>query len=498
MSRILIVDDEQSIQKALTMALSDQGFETDAAPNGLEAIKCLQRKSYDLVLSDIRMPGMDGFELLKSMREKTASPPPVIFLTAYATMESTALALAQGARDLIVKPFEIKTLLAAVNYVLKNNAVTDMVPGSGVRYDGSPAGEVTAEKLNSGILDEISDLMGLSSNLQELATRILTMVQQIVRADYAFLAVYGKNKTDLRFHCAFSSQGRTAQALSGRDRAILEWVTANRRALYLPSLRQEPDARWQDPAHGRQGALLAVPFKRRTQILGVLALYCREEKKLTPEALQFITILASMAAANIENSEWYGELKLSFAGTMQALLATIEAKDAYTFGHSQRVARYALLLGKQLELAEIEIKRLEYLALLHDIGKIAIPENILCQKASLTAWEYAILKTHCDIGEKIVKPITFLPDGARIIRHHHEHFDGKGYPDNLAGENIPQFSRIISIANIFDLLTSDAPRRPFMTPESALLEMLHQEEKQFDPLLLRTFVRAYREQVDPQ
>jgi putative two-component system response regulator len=171
-----------------------------------------------------------------------------------------------------------------------------------------------------------------------------------------------------------------------------------------------------------------------------------------------------------------------------ALATAIEAKDPYTEGHVERVASYALTLGKEVRLAPWELRALHKAAILHDVGKIGVDESILLKPGSLTEEEFNQLKTHTIIGERICRPLGRNRLILEVIRHHHERYDVKGYPDGLAGEDIPIAARIMAVVDAYDALTSDRPYRARRSQEQAV-EILKQEAgKQFDPKIATAFI----------
>ena len=178
--------------------------------------------------------------------------------------------------------------------------------------------------------------------------------------------------------------------------------------------------------------------------------------------------------------------------TIQSLITALEAKDSYTSGHSVNVARCAVRLGSSLGLPDTDLFTLELAALLHDIGKIGMPDNILQKKSTLQDAEYVTAKKHTIIGSEIVGKIDELKEVASIIRHHHERYDGKGYPDGLTGEVIPKFARILSIADSYETLISNRIYRSALAVEDALKEIEKNAGTQFDPELTKLFVEIMR------
>lgn len=185
----------------------------------------------------------------------------------------------------------------------------------------------------------------------------------------------------------------------------------------------------------------------------------------------------------------YRFLKKSHLDSVKVLAEAIDAKDPYTRGHSDRVKRMSLAIARQMDFSEERLETLEYGALLHDIGKIGIKDEILQKQGPLNGEEYEYIKEHPLIGVKIVEGVEFFKDKIPIIRHHHENYDGTGYPDGLAGEAIPLESRIISLPDAFDAMTSARPHRGVMPLQDVLAELERFRGKQFDPKVLEVFLQ---------
>ncbi|HHX77525.1 MAG TPA: HD-GYP domain-containing protein [Firmicutes bacterium] len=187
----------------------------------------------------------------------------------------------------------------------------------------------------------------------------------------------------------------------------------------------------------------------------------------------------------------YMDMRQSFLDTIMSLTTAIDAKDSYTRGHSSRVAEYAVATAKVLGYNESQLDKIRYISLLHDAGKIGISEEILNKPSSLSNEEFQEMKRHPVIGGEIVKNVKMLEGGEKIIRHHHERYDGKGYPDGIAGEEIPREARIIGVADSFDAMTSTRPYRKAMTPEEAFAELERCAGSQFDPEIVKAFIKAF-------
>lgn len=182
------------------------------------------------------------------------------------------------------------------------------------------------------------------------------------------------------------------------------------------------------------------------------------------------------------------DLSELFYKTIKSIAHALDAKDEYTHGHSMRVTLYSLALAKKLDLPENLLEEIETAGLLHDIGKIAIPEKILLKPGKLTPEEYEIIKTHPELGKKFVGGIEKLNLISNWLKFHHEQYDGSGYPDGLKGEQIPISSRIIAIADTYDAMTSNRAYRPALSHQFALEEIIRCSGTQFDPNLAEIFV----------
>ncbi len=195
----------------------------------------------------------------------------------------------------------------------------------------------------------------------------------------------------------------------------------------------------------------------------------------------------------------YKKFRNLFIDFARALSAAVDARDPYTHGHSERVTKITFTILEELQqfYGEMDISEevketLLIAALLHDIGKLSLPDTILQKPGPLSQEEWVVMRKHPVIGQNIIKPIEDLRAAGTIIRSHHERFDGKGYPDNLAGDDIPFLARVICVADSFDAMTSDRPYRPRMKTEEAVAEVKRCENTQFDPAVVKAFLAAYK------
>jgi putative nucleotidyltransferase with HDIG domain len=205
-----------------------------------------------------------------------------------------------------------------------------------------------------------------------------------------------------------------------------------------------------------------------------------------------IDLIANQLSLTLGNTRLFQEREETYLEILSSLVAAIDAKDPYSSGHSKRVNYYTKRFCEELNLDEKVSKDIAFSALLHDIGKIGVPENILLKPGNLTPEEWQKIKDHPKNGAEIVNHITQFHTLIDGILCHHEYYDGKGYPNNLKGENIPLAGRIIAFADTFDALTTNRPYRKRFTNSQALSIMEKARGTQFDPHLLDVFLRCFK------
>jgi putative nucleotidyltransferase with HDIG domain len=329
--QILIVDDEEVICSILARRLTREGYTCVTANDGREALQYFYKHPFSLIISDIKMPEMDGLALLK--RVKATNPKMmVIMVTAFPEIDLAVEAMHLGAYDFIIKPADLDLVILSVKKALEKKRLEE-------------------------------EIVAYRSHLERLVEERTTKLQQAYRI-----------------------------------------------------------------------------------------------------------------------------LKKAHLDSVKVLVEAIDAKDPYTRGHSDRVTRMSLKIAFQFGFAEDRLESLEYGALLHDIGKIGIKDEVLQKPGALNSEEYQYIQEHPLIGVKIIEGLDFFKDKIPMIRHHHEHYDGSGYPDGLLGAAIPLEARIIAVPDAFDAMTSARPHRGMMPLQDVLMELEKFKGTQFDPKILEIFL----------
>ena len=245
---------------------------------------------------------------------------------------------------------------------------------------------------------------------------------------------------------------------------------------------------------------LAPPLEtiKRLDIQG----YCEKSDKfdqlllLIESGIKSVEQMNEIKKINSELSETYERLEQAYMESIQTVRYTVEAKDTYTRGHSDRVSEYSVLIGQKLGLSEDDIKRLRIGGLFHDVGKIGVPDSILQKEGKLTDDEYSQIKDHPTIGAHILSPASIFQDIIPIVKHHHERYDGKGYPSQLKGEDIPYLARITAVADSFDAMTSRRTYRDSLPIDVVIEEFKNNKGTQFDPEITDVFLDILSNEYD--
>jgi putative nucleotidyltransferase with HDIG domain len=233
----------------------------------------------------------------------------------------------------------------------------------------------------------------------------------------------------------------------------------------------------------------------RSKVLGIIYLDSTDESNLySKDDLALLSAMALKAGIAVDNARLYDDMRNLFFNTVETLVRAIQARDQYTSGHSARVTRYCLLTAERLGLSTREKQHLYLTAMLHDIGKIGIPDDLLNKPGKLTDEEFQRVRDHVKVGASMLQALGEMHPIVPLILHHHESYDGSGYPDGLKGTKIPLISRIVAVADTWDAMTSDRPYRKARSHQQAVDELKRCSGKNFDPKVIKVFLKILEEQ----
>jgi putative nucleotidyltransferase with HDIG domain len=278
-------------------------------------------------------------------------------------------------------------------------------------------------------------------------------------------------------------------------RAVLE--TGEARAVSLADDVVEPNEAFVLREIGMQ-ALLMLPLSIGTRAWGLVELYDRRPRRFGAADITLARLMTSQAAGLLAQFEHAEHVQRLYRETLASLANALEAKDAYTSRHTEEVVALAVEVGRRVGLEGDDVNAVELGALLHDIGKIRIPESILLKPGKLDDEEWQIMRRHPEVGEQILQPIASLGDVLPIVRSSHERWDGRGYPDGLAGEDIPLGARIVSVCDAFRAMIEERPYRQPLSREEAIEELEAHAGTQFDPACVTALLAALEEREHEQ
>ncbi len=455
--RILVVEDEANVREFCRLLLRRE-YDVAVAEHGLAALEILHQQPFDLVITDLQMPFLDGIALIQELRAHHLTTDAIV-MTANATVETAREALKLGALDYIAKPVDAEQLQKTIRTALELRRI---------RHE--------KERLSDLLLMyQFSQAIAGSLDIEEQTARLVEFVNRRFVPFHIGLALIDPH--DEFLIVLTGSQPGARQPLTGTTEEDLRM--GYRQLVMAPAAT--PD---------RQ---LEVVLRSRDRAIGILELArTAEQPPFDAAERRLIDVFASHLAASLDNARLYRALKEQYEQMIAALVGAIEARDAYTYGHSQQVTQYAVRLAMELGLDSAEIERIRYAGLLHDIGKIGVRDNVLLKPGPLSAEEFAQMRLHPQIGVNILAQIRGLRDILPLIAAHHERVDGNGYPSGLQGEQIPLGARILAVADAFEALTADRAYRPAMDPDQALQMLQRGSGHHWDATVVEAFVRLMR------
>ena len=349
--------------------------------------------------------------------------------------------------------------------------------------------DITARKRMEERLRAIYSLtrqLALSTDPEEIADEAVKTARKVLGMRDCSLYLIDREKEALVLAAhSLAVDPKYHELPLASERGIMAAVAQTGVAAYLPDVSRDPRY---IPGREENRSELCVPLKVGTRTIGVLNVESTEPDAFGPEDQELLESLADGVAVALEGARLYRELEQEHArlrqtldGIIAALTAAIELRDPYTAGHQLRVAELATAIGEEMGLCSDKIEAIRYAGLVHDIGKLAVPAEILAKPSELTAAEYAIIKSHPEQAYDILKEIDFPWPVADIVLQHHERLDGSGYPQGLKGDEIRLESRIIAVADVVEAMSSHRPYRPARGIDAALEEIRRNKGKLYDP-----------------
>jgi len=339
---------------------------------------------------------------------------------------------------------------------------------------------------------KIGKVITSNFNLEEVLSLIGKIVCTVTKSDAASIVTNNNNGNENGMFLAGSfglSKKKSQNGILEFESLVTQQLTATKKVFLISNIKKNAKFNRDSLVKGTLSAL-CVPAIFNNRFLASLILYSKKSHSYTSDQIKISSALAYQIALAIQNYNLYTGMHVNYFNTIRSLVLAMEAKDPYTKGHSERVTEYAFIIASNMGLSGQQIQMIKYCGLLHDLGKIAIPDHILNKKGPLSSIERKRIQRHPVEGADVLSPLAFLQQGVSLVKYHHERFDGSGYPDGLKGEKIPLAARILACADAYDAMTSDRPYRSRLTKELAMEELKNNAGTQFDPDVANIFLKS--------
>lgn len=479
--RILVVDDYELTRRMIVDALLQTGYTSvQEAMDGREALDKFRMGSHDLIITDVMMPNMDGMELLDRLHEIRADSS-IILVTGQPEVDAGVAAMKRGAVDYIRKPFNIQDLLYKVEVCLRERHLLPEEDGQSALSNTQLTEKKKELSVHGHIYESFENIEG---DNQQVFEKMAELALRVVDGGEATIWIFDAESDQFHPQVVRYAEGSSPDQTGNAINVIpfLYQVVDKREALVV----QSPNG------NGGAASLLCAPLVIRGAVFGVLAVRRKKYAGIfTSKDVHYIVSLTKRASLNLENKLLYESLFANVLDTFQSLVACVQMRDNYTQEHCRRVTKVSIRIAEVLGLELQDRECLKVAGILHDVGKIAIPDNVLLKPGKLTDDEYEVIKQHSALGENVLKPIALFDREREIILHHHERWDGRGYPFGLVGTDIPLLSRIISVVDTFDAMTNNRPYRKALDIDTALDEIRRNRGTQFDPEVADAFLSLY-------
>jgi len=428
----------------------------------------------------------------------------VLVISADGNVETRLRVLDKGAEDYLVKPVSLRELGAKIEGALKRSSharalrrkrdsLENKLSRGQESYDRITR-ELKRQLLSMRTLFNVSQDLNRVLDSEELVNVVsLTLLGELQISSMAMFSVERENARH------FSLLG-----VKGFDLKKFDGIEIPRGCDFVGMLEEDGkphkisrnrDRRWAMTLPDLRLAVFEYvsPIVVKGEVTGLIFTGPKiNGDEYSEYDVDMMLFIANSAGIGMENARLIKQLQTTYVSTLKSMISIIEAKDPYTKGHTERVAGYAVAIAGRLGLNETDSRRVMYGALLHDIGKLGVMDSIIQKAGKLSEDEWELLKSHPVIGAGIVNKMEFLEGVSEVVKHHHESWDGRGYPDGLRSNDIPLGARIVAVADAFDAMTTDRSYRRALSTEQAIQRLEASAGTQFDPRVVKTFVKYIR------
>lgn len=476
-SRVLIVDDSIDVVEILSDFLTLNGCKVHKASTGRAATDILGKEEVEIVILDVKLPDVNGISLLDTIKVNNPTVA-VIMITGHHDPNFVVEAMKKGASDFLMKPFEFDKLMLSMMRVLRERELLVEKENILQSFEDKKKIELLNRELQNKIKElttmyHITNKFNSLSIFDDVYEKMIHIISEVMEVGSCGYYITDEMKKEMILYRENDRSDLTAsQKRIALPPEFLKEACGVKKFFYLDSR-------------------LYLPLMIKGECIGFIMVN-RKTNGTRKSAFQesdvfFLKLIAEKASTQIENRMLYESLFESVLHTLTSLISAINKRDSYTEGHCKRVTETSLRLARALVVTDYEEDVIKVVGPIHDLGKIGVPDSILLKCGKLTDEEYRIMQDHAENGEEILNRFEILSSEAKIIRHHHERFDGKGYPDAIPGQEIPKCARIIAVCDAYDAMTTDRPYRSALDKKVALAEIQKCSGIQFDPEICDCF-----------
>lgn len=490
---LLISDDQKRIK--FVKILKDLDYEVKDFSTVSNACNCLDHGSLDCVVANMFSKEESELDDLFKKVRSSSSYAKIIVVT-----DEAKVAEKSNIDEWVEESLGFDELLGAIKRNIKicrlekeNSTFADQIQkleGKLGAHYYDVVNDLVAKAKELSLLFEISKEITSSLTIGDVLDTIVKRTGQVLGVDMCSILLLDEVKNELFIAAAKGlSEDVIANARVKFGDKISGWVLKHKKSLLVQEI--EKDSRFAKTSEQKYytGSFISVPLIFKDKTIGVLNINNKYSREVFTNAdLKLVEGIADHASIAIENARLYKDLQGVYMQIITTLTSTIQVKDNYTKGHSERVTEYAVSIAKEMGLSKRQVEIIKVACQLHDLGKIGIHEHILTKPGKLTEEEWKEIKLHPQKGVEILKPLAFLNDIITLVEQHHEHYDGKGYPSGLKGEEIELGARIIGVADSFDAMTTKRSYADARSIEGAAEELKHYSGTQFDPKVVDAFV----------
>ncbi|MFQ5356040.1 MAG: HD domain-containing phosphohydrolase [Mariprofundaceae bacterium] len=496
MLNVMVLEDQLAVQDVVIELIDELGVPThvECAGSLKQARSLLKTREWDCLVADLNLGDGESLDLIAEFRSSSIAMP-VILISGFLTSEKMQRAAELGITEILHKPFLPNALLTCLEKVLRN---LDISPRSLIRADtpkilrGHLLQDLFEMDRSLGLLYRLMHEVPRQSEVGAICSNALSLGMEMIHASMGMMALYdrGNRTLVLTAHHGMREKQTAAEFALKSDLAKTPFE----------SLLEGTEDFIQALADGRQEYecwpgvsvrdYVAIPLRLQERTIGLLCLMDADVGSLTDQLRHLLGLLVTQLDTLMENRAVSASLADSLNETIIALVHTLEARDRYTKNHSTSVSRLAVAFARDMGLGDDSISLIRVGALMHDIGKVGIPDAILLKPGGYTDHEFSVMKAHPAIGDSILKHMDSLSRERDLVRHHHERWDGRGYPDGIKGENITQEARVLCVADAIDAMTSNRVYRKARPLSFCLEQLKNNSGTQFDARVVEVAIAA--------